>query len=143
MEHRNRERLIFIGPKAQAILKPRLNQQSTSYCFKPEEAKHLRSTAKRIRRFKKKRSGNTFAKRPPGDHYTGQSYNRAIARACDRAEIERWTPNQLRHTRATEIRKEYGLEASQTVLGHSRADVTQIYAERNDEKAKQVMREIG
>ena len=33
-----------------------------------------------------------------------------------------WHPNQLRHTHGTRVRKEYGLEAAQVVLGHARAD---------------------
>jgi len=43
----------------------------------------------------------------------------------------RWHPNQLRHTFATRVRKQHGLEAAQVLLGHARADVTQVYAERN------------
>ena len=39
-------------------------------------------------------------------------------------------PNQIRHPYATRIRREYGLEAAQVLLGHSKADVTQLYAER-------------
>jgi integrase len=57
--------------------------------------------------------------------------------------LQRWSPNQLRHLAATEIRARYGLEAAQTVLGHSRADVTQVYAERDLARAHDVMREIG
>jgi integrase len=55
----------------------------------------------------------------------------------------RWHPNQLRHTRATEIRRSYGLEAAQVLLGHSRADVTQIYAERDAALAVRVAAETG
>jgi integrase len=55
----------------------------------------------------------------------------------------RWHPNQLRHTRATEIRRHYGLEAAQVVLGHQRADVTQVYAERNLELAERIAAEAG
>jgi integrase len=55
----------------------------------------------------------------------------------------RWSPNQLRHTAATEIRKQFGLEAAQVALGHSQANVTQIYAERDMEKAAEIMRRIG
>ena len=36
-----------------------------------------------------------------------------------------WHPNQLRHSYATKVRREHGLEAAQVLLGHSRADVTQ------------------
>lgn len=54
-----------------------------------------------------------------------------------------WSPNQLRHTFATRVRKQHGLEAAQVLLGHSRADVTQVYAERNEELAVTVAAKIG
>jgi integrase len=54
-----------------------------------------------------------------------------------------WTPLQLRHTAATMIRSRFGLEAAQTVLGHAKADTTQIYAERDLARAHAVMAEIG
>jgi len=55
----------------------------------------------------------------------------------------RWSPNQLRHSHGTKVRKQFGLEAAQVVLGHARADVTQVYAERNTELAVKVASEIG
>lgn len=55
----------------------------------------------------------------------------------------RWTPYQLRHAFATRVRKEHGLEAAQVLLGHSRADVTQVYAERNESLAAEVASKIG
>jgi integrase len=55
----------------------------------------------------------------------------------------RWHPNQLRHSFATRVRKQHGLEAAQVLLGHSRADVTQVYAERNEELAAKVAAKIG
>ena len=55
----------------------------------------------------------------------------------------RWSPNQLRHAAATEIRRRYGLEGAQVTLGHASADVSQIYAERDLSKAEQIMREVG
>jgi hypothetical protein len=111
--------------------------------------------------------------RSPGQRraprYDRRSYRQAIVRACDRAfphptltrltpgdlteeqraELQawrrehRWSPLQLRHTAATAIRSRFGLEAAQTVLGHARADVTQVYAERDLAKAHAVMAEIG
>ncbi len=56
---------------------------------------------------------------------------------------QRWSPNQLRHTAATAIHKNFGLETAQVILGHSAADVTQIYAERDANKAREIAREIG
>lgn len=107
-------------------------------------------------------------KRPPGERYSSASYRRAIRRACDKiahpslahrpkaslSEAEslelaswriahRWAPNQLRHSAATEIRRRFGLEAAQVVLGHSGANVTQVYAERDVRLAASVAREVG
>lgn len=57
----------------------------------------------------------------------------------------RWHPNQLRHSFATKVRKMPGggLEAAQVLLGHARADVTQIYAEKNEALAAEVAAKIG
>jgi len=49
----------------------------------------------------------------------------------------------LRHSRGTEVRKIYGIEAAQVVLGHARADVTEVYAEKNLELAMQIAKETG
>jgi len=54
-----------------------------------------------------------------------------------------WSPNQLRHSRATQILEQFGIEAAGTVLGHSGLEVTQIYAEKNFGEAARIMKEIG
>ena len=54
-----------------------------------------------------------------------------------------WSPNQLRHAAGTEVRRLFGLEAAQVILGHAKADVTQVYAERDMATAAEVMRKIG
>lgn len=94
-------------------------------------------------------------RRRPRDHYDSASYRHAITRAvaalnADRkaskpeaAAVEDWSPNQLRHAAATEIRKKFGLEAAQVVLGHTSADITQVYAERNQALASEVIKQIG
>ena len=41
------------------------------------------------------------------------------------------------------VRHEHGLEAAQVLLGHSNADITQLYAERDIKKAEQVALKIG
>jgi integrase len=55
----------------------------------------------------------------------------------------RWHPHQLRHSAATLIRKQYGAESSQAVLGHAQLQTTEIYAERDLNVARQIMKEIG
>lgn len=54
-----------------------------------------------------------------------------------------WHPNQLRHTHLTAVRKQHGLEAAQVAAGHAKADVTQIYAERDLNLAIEVAKKMG
>ena len=164
-EHHGKERIIFIGPKAQAIIKPYLDREATAYCFSPVESEAKRHEQQRQNRQTKlfpshmKRPRKTSPRRSPATHYATTSYGRAIRRAVARinqqitetaeaAGVEpvlmpEWHLNQLRHTSATEVRRQFGLEASQVVLGHSKADVTQVYAERDQALAADVMRQIG
>jgi integrase len=58
-------------------------------------------------------------------------------------DAHRWHPNQLRHSAATAIRRQYGAEAAQAVLGHAELSTTEIYAEKNLEAARAIMKEIG
>jgi integrase len=57
-----------------------------------------------------------------------------------REPMTHWTPLQIRHTVATQIRQTHGLEGAQAVLGHSSLDATQIYAEKRDDLARSVAR---
>jgi len=74
---------------------------------------------------------------------TLSALRRAILRGCKKAGVPDWHPNQIRHTFGTEVRSKYGLEGAQVLLGHSRADVTQTYAERDLGKAVDIVRKIG
>ncbi len=145
---RGEERVIHIGPKAQAILEPYLRRPADAFCFSPRESETARHREQRARRKspvqpsqRNRRRKNP--KRPAGDHYTRDSYRRAIQRAAEKAGVEKWFPNQLRHSAGTEIRKLFGIEASQTRLGHKSLDVTQVYAERNLKLSRDVARQIG
>ena len=66
-----------------------------------------------------------------------------MQRAAAKAGMPPWSPNQLRHAAATAVRRAYGLEAAQLILGHQRADTTQIYAERDFSRAREIMRVVG
>jgi integrase len=55
----------------------------------------------------------------------------------------RWHPNQLRHAKATELRREFGLDAARAVLGHRSPQVTAVYAEIDVAKAAQAMEKLG
>ncbi len=144
-QHHGRERFIFIGPKAQQVLLPYLLRDSDEYCFNPRDSERKRRKKAQAARTTPLSCGNVPSGRMgrTGRKYSAGAYRKAIHRACDKVSIPRWSPNQLRHATATEIRREFGLEAAQVILGHSSADVTQVYAERNHELAAVVARKIG
>lgn len=149
-EHHGKDRVVLIGPKAQAILLRYLARDHEAFCFRPKDSEAKRRAAQHAARKTPLSCGNrpgSNRKRRPvrtaGEFYTTASYRRAIYRACDKGDLERWAPNRLRHTAGTEVRREFGLEASQVVLGHSKADTTQIYAERDLAKGLQVAKAIG
>ena len=55
----------------------------------------------------------------------------------------RWHPHQLRHSAATELRKEFGIEAARIILGHHSTAVTDIYAEKDEREAIKAMMQVG
>lgn len=59
----------------------------------------------------------------------------AVYRACDRAGVARWSPGQIRHTAATTVYEQYGLEATRALLGHTTDRVTRTYVHATDERA--------
>ena len=131
MEHKDRHRVIVIGPKAQLVLAKYLLKDEQELCF-------------------------TRSRNLP---YQRWHYAQHINTACDRAfsapqdldeagkkawrKKHRWAPNRLRHSMATEVRKTFGLEAAQVVAGHANADITQVYAERDLDKAAKAIAAVG
>ena len=169
--HRGHRRIILLGPKAQRVLAPFLEDRSAeAYVFSPTEAEaarhaEMRSGRKSHPSVNKSRDAERAARKgegpvAPGDHYTTDSYRRAIQRACYKAfpppeglkgeklnawrREHRWSPHQLRHTAATELRRTHGLEAASLLLGHSSATITDaVYAERDLSKIEQAVLESG
>jgi integrase len=163
-EHHGRIRVIFLGPRTQQVLRPFLERHPGTYCFSPREAmaafrerqRHARKTrVQPSQQSRKKRS----PRRQPGERYSVDTYGNAVERACLAADrqahalnpsipteqvvIPCWRPHQLRHTAATEVRRRFGLEAAQVVLGHRHANVSEIYAERDLTLAARVAAEMG
>jgi integrase len=62
---------------------------------------------------------------------------------CEKHGISRWTPHQLRHAVANEIRHKEDLDAAQAVLGHKHAKVTEVYAKVRREKMSDVAWKYG
>ena len=165
-EHHGHQRTIYLGPRAQRILKPFLKRELSAFLFSPIEAEDERRkelTKKRVTPLScgNRRGTNRKARSrlKPKERYTVSSYRRAIERGCDQAfppppalkeeEIRqwrrdhRWHPHQLRHTAATRLRKEFGIEAARVVLGHRSAAVTEVYAEIDSRKALETMSKVG
>jgi len=148
-EHHGIERRIYIGPKAQRVLRPWLDAAPDAFIFSPIQAEaHRNAERRKVRQSpltpsQAARRPRKDRKRPPGESYTTASYRRAIHRACKLAKIEKWSPNQLRHTAATRIRKKHGIELARIVLGHTNLATTQIYAEADLTKALDVMGQFG
>jgi integrase len=110
---RGKIREITIGPKAQAILAPYL-EQDNSHVFMLDDKPIT-----------------------PGKYYNRVKY------ACIKNKIPHWFPNQLRHTAGTKFRTKYGLEISQAMLGHACVNTTELYAEINRKKMIKVAKKMG
>lgn len=153
--HHGHTRRILIGPRAQAVLLGYLGCELTEPVFRPALAMAERN---RLRR-------EAFVPAPGvADYRTTPSYQRrladyaptryryrwttsayalAVRRAAAEAGVPHWSPNQLRHSAATRLRKSAGLEVAQVVLGHKHAAVTEIYAEADTKLASQAMLKLG
>jgi integrase len=166
--HHGHERVVMIGPQGRAVLEPFLKPDPQGCVFSPADAAAEHHAARHLKRKTPASCGNRPGtnrrprpKRTAGTQYTVRTYGQAIERACDRAfpapaevrgdaekwkawrAAHRWHPNQLRHTAATKLRKEFGLEAAQVILGHRTLTVTQVYAEKNVAAARHIMARVG
>lgn len=158
---RGHRRLVACGPRVQEILQPYLNRPSDSFLFSPGESEERRNANRRQSRktpltpSQSARKRKSKPKRTAGERYDTDSYRRGVYYGIAKANKERkkegssspqipkWFPLQLRHTRATEVRRHYGLDGAQSALGHKNADVTQVYAEKNLELAIKIAQEMG
>lgn len=158
--YRGQERLIFLGPRAQEILGPQLEgRDPEAFVFSPREAEEARRAKMRTERLEKQRAkfpsgrgeiqpsqvnrSKSNAQRRLGESYTVASYRRAVDRACEAAEVPKFSPHQIRHSAGTAIRRDFGLEGSQVALGHQHAAVSEIYSERDSDLARRIAAEIG
>lgn len=71
------------------------------------------------------------------------AYRKAIARACEKADIPQWTPYRLRHSVATRLRKEFNMDLARIILGHSDVRMTQVYAEADRQQAIAAMARVA
>ena len=121
--HLDRHQVVFFGPQARAVL-----------------SEWLQNVPPKGVIFSQRRREPTD---PPGPRFDKDTYRQSIQRHCRQHKIPIWCSNQLRHLHGTRVRQQFGLEAAQVVLGHSRADTTQIYAERDLGLAAKIQELLG
>lgn len=166
------QRVIAFGKEAQAILRPLLlSKRADEFIIAPldgiadaaqkkrEEARQriLESggdpTEAQIGRRPDQKPNTPKTSRTVGTRYASADYARAIRRgveALNAARLARgekpipyWHSHQLRHLFATEARAKYGIEITRILLGHSTANMTQVYAEADMSILQKIFAEIG
>jgi integrase len=149
--HRRHDRLILIGPRAQEVLQPYLESEPGSFCFSPARGEAIGAVERRKLR-KTPLYPSHLRRLAPRQQEDGKPESRAVWWArltpAERDEVRawrrahRWRPNQLRHCRATELRR-YGLDVTKTILGHTKVETTQLYAEKDLAAAMELVAKIG
>jgi integrase len=154
--HHGHDRVIAIGPRGQEIIKRLLTMNVEAPLFSTSRLMEERAAAMRAaRKTPVQPSQQNRRKRNPkkrrGAQYTVQSYGRGIAEAIKRhnegkpegEHIPHWAPNQLRHLRALELKRQFGLDVARAVLGHKQPCVTEMYAGVDTATAAEAMSKIG
>ena len=148
------KRIVPIGPKAQEILQKYLLRNRNSFCFSPKESEQQRLAKKHEKRVTPMNQGNKPKEdklHNIGEKYDSTSYGKAVKRAIRAAnkgkdaneKIPEWTVYQLRHSAATNIAEELGLDVARAVLGHRSLKITAIYAKEDIKKIAQKYKRIG
>ncbi|MCH7990738.1 MAG: site-specific integrase, partial [Planctomycetes bacterium] len=141
-QHRGRQRRIYLGPQSQMVLRPflSLSADPEQFLFRPIDGR-----CQFVRQHYRVDAAVTV--RNAGDDntpYTHHGYDASIRRACKKAGVTQWSPGRLRHSAATRIRKEFGdIEAARVCLGHADPTVTTVYAQRDFNRARELMLQFG
>jgi integrase len=116
--YRGHERIIYIGPQAQEVLRPWLRTNLEEYLFQPAEVEAWRRAQLTAQRKTPASCGNrvgTNRKESPREfqpHYDTRGYGQAVQYALDKLNRHRakqgeepihWHPHQLRHLAATRL----------------------------------------
>ncbi len=151
--HRDKPRIIAIGPECQAVLRPFVKLDPDAFWFSPkdalEEQRRLAGEQRETRRWpshmaRYAREAAARERRVVGDHYDARSVAHAIRRACKTAEVKPWSAHGLRHAALSRIRREKGIEAAAAIAGHSAVGMTEHYShEAAKVLALRVAAEVG
>lgn len=121
--HRGQRRVMWFGPKSQAVLTPLLaGLGPTDFVF-------------------------AYSRRKGGERkpVTVNLYRLRVADACERAGVGHWHPHQLRHNRATELQRRYECDDAVRIgIGDSAEVARQVYVDDPAEAvAKRIAKETG
>lgn len=168
--HHGRDRVVAIGPRAQAVLTPLVDgRDPDAPVFDPAASLAEWFAMKRAGRKSKVPPSQANRKKsprdrrlPPAECFERRTYSASVVSAIRRQNrdaarhdvpaghcgpnllrVPHWHPHQVRHTHATEVRRKFGLEAAGAALGHARMSATEIYAERDQGLAERVAAEVG
>ena len=118
-------------------------RKQQEYLFPTTDSMLRRIEASHCHRRPNQKVNTHQTQRTLGSHYTTTAYRRAIARVCQEHKIPQWSPHQPRHNFATDIRRQANLEVARLLLGHSDQAAAAIYAERDLDAARELMRRLG
>jgi len=153
-QHFGRERVVAIGPRAQAVLRPWLRLHGETPIFSPQEGERRRARGRRERRKtpvqpsqvarnEQRAAASDARARAPGNVYDIAAYRCAIRRACTKAGVDPWAPARLRHNAAERVRREFGVEVARCYLGHADIRTTQLYSAMDQAKAIDAAARVG
>lgn len=133
-EWKGKIRAVLIGPKARTILE---KYRAWTHPFSPRAAFDVETA---------NGAEGLHCLRGIPDRLTEtwdtRRYYRAVRDAAKRAGVETWSPNRLRHSFATEVRRRHGILMAAMLLGHSGGlNVTQGYS--REAAVDELVRECG
>ena len=140
---RGHVRTIYFNAEAQAILEPYLDRPDDAYLFSPAEQVAEDNAARRAARKTPLNQGNRKGynartrskakpKKQPGHCYERAVIGRAVADACKKHGIPRWSPHQLRHLKAGELVEQHGKHVVLQSLGQRSSSMVDRYARDSD-----------
>ena len=134
-EHHGHETVYALGPKAQAILEEFTPTKPGGFVFSPAatmvwlRGKRRASRKTKVTNYTDARDAS--ASREFGDRYSVPTYRQAVVRACAIAEVERFTPHEVRHGFVTRGARMFGAYAASSAANHSRVSTTEGYMHRD------------
>ena len=169
-KHKGKGRVIQIGPRAQQVLNAVRELSRTDFVFDPQTGVDEIAQQQRGSQAKGQAVGECYSAQSVRNavlvacekafncplelrtsalrqRIKGETAREHQARK-DQAKVWRkhncWSPGQLRHTKATEVRKVSDLETAQQILGHSSKTTTErFYAEMDSSRAQENALKFG